>query len=354
MKKITLVILVFVITTSSNLMCQITIQSTTVYPVGMDKNINISNDLSTSNPIFVDDIADGPNAVWNFSNLTTDFSRNLKVVFPHQSPFGAVIAANKVLLMDNGTIDSHYMISSSGQLVSNGHINGTGIKSEKTPTEVLLKFPATYQQFEQNTYTDRIKFYIGMPLQTSYVVDSVRTISTVELTYLIDGWGTLTTPAGTFNVLRQQVYKATNSVSDFLRADTNQWVIGAETSTTAERYFVFWSNSQNLPVLQLRDIGDGGFINDIYWLANPTLSNDDFTTKKFSISPNPFTDEFEININDVSEAVVEVFESTGRKIKSVKINSGVSNINLSKFQSGMYLVNVKTNDSSQTFKLIKR
>lgn len=352
MKRILVILAIMAYKTSVK--SQITVNNDVVYPIGMDKNIYVYNDFFLNNPILVNDIVSGPNVEWNFSNLTPDFSRNLKVVTTESAPYGNALPGNRVILMNDGEVDSQYLNFTNTQISSRGNIDGSGIQSITTPGEVLLKFPATYNQSEQSNFTNSIQFYVGTPLQTPYVVDSVRTVSTTDLNYVIDGWGKLTTPEGTFDVLRQNVYKKTVSVSDYLREDTKKWVLGAETNTVEERYFVFWSRDQNLPVLQLRDIGNGGYINDIYWLANPTLSNDDLATNKFSISPNPFVDEFAIYINDIPEAVVEVFESSGRKIKSVKINSGVSQINLSDFQSGMYLVNVKTNDNAHTYKLIKK
>lgn len=355
MKMKKYIILGILFAQSSLMNAQITVPSNLVYPVGMNKNINITNDFEMNNPIFVDEIPSGQNVSWNYSDLTTVFSRNLKVVNAESAPpFGPVLPGNRVILMDNGTVDSQYLNFTNTQVSSRGNVNGAGIKSIIEPGEVLLKFPATYNQTEQSTFTNSIKFYVGIPLQTSYVVDSVRTVSTSDLNYVIDGWGKLTIPSGTFDVLRQHVFKKTVSVSDFLRADTNQWVLGAETSTVQERYFVFWSKSENLPVLQLRDIGDGGFINDIYWLANPTLSNDDLVTKNFSIAPNPFVDEITINTNDFTEAVVDVFETNGRKVKSFKIASGNSQINLSELSSGIYLVNVIADDHVQSFKMIKK
>jgi hypothetical protein len=165
-------------------------------------------------------IPSGENAVWNYANLNTVFSRNLRVVEPSVAPFGSQLGGNRVLLMDDGTVNSEYLSATSEAILSTGNINGTGIKAANVPGEVLLEFPATYEQFEQSSFVSEIKFYLGMPLQTSYVVDSVRTTSSTKLMYMIDGWGTLTTPAGTFEVLRQQVYKTTEHVSDFLRADT--------------------------------------------------------------------------------------------------------------------------------------
>ncbi|WP_298142512.1 T9SS type A sorting domain-containing protein [Flavobacterium sp.] len=344
----------FFITQFSTFFGQIIIENNQVMPIGMNHDINFSSLFIQNETLFTDDIPSGPNAIWNYSNLPFEFSRNMKVVSPNNAPFGPNFSANRVVLMNNGEIDSQYLQFSNNDIRDMGRFNGTGIKSTKFPGEVLLKFPATYEQFEQSTFEDKIKFYVGMPLATSYVVDSVRTVSTIELTYLIDGWGTVTTPSGSFQALRQQVYKATTSVSDFLRADTNEWVLGAEIDTFADRYFVFWTNTQCFPVLQLRDIGDTGVINDVYWLANPTLSNTDFESHNFTVVPNPFTEKFNINIGSFQEAEVDIFETYGRKVKSIILRGGETQINMSELSAGMYLVKIKINSKEQTIKVIKK
>lgn len=352
--KSLLPVAVITLSCSSRVQGQITVESNTVMPVGMNYNINITDDSNMAELIMADAIPSGENAVWNYSNLNTVFSRNLKVVEPAAAPFGAALSGNRVLLMDNGTVDSGYLNANANGIWDTGHINGSGIKAANVPGELLLKFPAAYNNLEESSFESNIKFFVGIPLQTPFVVDSVRTRSITQLMYMIDGWGTLQTPAGSFEVLRQQVYKSTEHVSDFLRADTQEWVLGAETSVSAERSYVFWSNTQGYPLLRLRDIGDGGLINDVYWLANPSLSQVDVVKKGITFYPNPCQDSIVVSSEIEPITNIKIFDLMGRMVLERKTDQSSCQIDIKHLESGNYLMQIESNGGLMVKKMVKQ
>jgi hypothetical protein len=333
---------------------QITLQNNTIMTIGMDYNVGITNDWNMSDIILTSSVASGTNANWSYTNLNSILNINLKVVSPSNAPYGTNLPGNKVLLMNDGTLDSTYLTGTTTTLVDNGHIGPSGGKLPYLPGETLLKFPATYGQTHVGTYTRNTKFYVGTPLGTPFVVDSIRRNTTVNYDYVIDGWGTLQTPTGSFQVLRQNLYKVTTDSSDYLRQDTQEWIIGAEVSTISERFFIFWSANQSYPVLQLRDIGDGGIINDVFWISNPTLGNNDYTVSDFAIYPNPADDQLIISINDFDKTMISVYDMTGRKLISEKINQSETALSLGNLSSGQYIVSIEKDGKFATQKFIKR
>jgi hypothetical protein len=118
--------------------------------------------------------------------------------------------------------------------------------------------------------------------------------------------------------------------------------------------FFFWSTNQSYPVLQLRDIGDGGIINDVFWISNPTLGNNEYAVSDFTIYPNPTDDQLIININDFEQSMISIYDMTGRKLFSEKINQSVTILNLSSLRSGQYIVSVEKDGKFSTHKFIKR
>ncbi|MBC7722947.1 MAG: T9SS type A sorting domain-containing protein, partial [Pedobacter sp.] len=83
-----------------------------------------------------------------------------------------------------------------------------------------------------------------------------------------------------------------------------------------------------------------------------STSNFDFTSN-VSVYPNPSSDVFSINSD--APATVIIYDLLGKTIKSLKIESGVSKLDLNGCANGIYLMKV-TNDSNQTktMKLIKQ
>lgn len=77
-----------------------------------------------------------------------------------------------------------------------------------------------------------------------------------------------------------------------------------------------------------------------------TLSTNDFDLNtKLSIYPNPSNSIFNIDID--ANASIELYDIVGKKLKSDKIVTGTSQLDLSNFGSGIYLLKV-TNESNQT------
>ncbi|WP_394760120.1 LamG-like jellyroll fold domain-containing protein [Flavobacterium sp.] len=88
--------------------------------------------------------------------------------------------------------------------------------------------------------------------------------------------------------------------------------------------------------------------------ANETvvLGIDNFNlTDTVKIYPNPSTGIFNISINE--DASVEVSDMLGKVIFSNKVKAGNNTIDITNYQSGIYLLNVKTENGSVTKKLLK-
>lgn len=91
-------------------------------------------------------------------------------------------------------------------------------------------------------------------------------------------------------------------------------------------------------------------------MANMTLSSNEFETPiSFTISPNPAKDYVNINLRDGLEgARVDVYNVLGKRIMSSEISSINSRLNVSNWNSGIYLVRVSNGEVSQTKRLVKQ
>jgi hypothetical protein len=90
-------------------------------------------------------------------------------------------------------------------------------------------------------------------------------------------------------------------------------------------------------------------------LVSLTLSTDSFQNNNFSISPNPAKSRLNINLpNGMANAKVSVFNVLGKKVYSGDISNLNSSINISNWNSGVYLVKVSSNNITQTKRFIKQ
>lgn len=88
----------------------------------------------------------------------------------------------------------------------------------------------------------------------------------------------------------------------------------------------------------------------------PTLNNQSFSKDSITISPNPSTGLFTIDIPDfVGKINIRVFEVSGRIVlnESELMNNGHKNIDLSHCQSGMYIIEINSSEFTHAQKILK-
>ncbi|WP_310559489.1 T9SS type A sorting domain-containing protein [Flavobacterium sp.] len=87
-----------------------------------------------------------------------------------------------------------------------------------------------------------------------------------------------------------------------------------------------------------------------------SLSLSDFSDNdKISIYPNPFDEKIMISFKEKTSAEIHIFDVSGKQIWATKINDITETINLPKqLQSGLYLLELKTNSETYRVKILKK
>lgn len=77
--------------------------------------------------------------------------------------------------------------------------------------------------------------------------------------------------------------------------------------------------------------------------------------RDFTISPNPASSTINVNLpKDFKNARLSVFDVLGKEIYNIELNSIHSTINISKWNSGVYLVRIATETDSRTKRFVKQ
>jgi hypothetical protein len=89
--------------------------------------------------------------------------------------------------------------------------------------------------------------------------------------------------------------------------------------------------------------------------ASTTLSTPELTRKEFSISPNPASSKLNVFLpNNFENANITVFDILGKKVYNRTVNGLTSKIDVSKWNSGVYLVRVSNDNATQTKRFVKQ
>ncbi|WP_152604846.1 T9SS type A sorting domain-containing protein [Psychroserpens jangbogonensis] len=89
--------------------------------------------------------------------------------------------------------------------------------------------------------------------------------------------------------------------------------------------------------------------------ASTTLStNDVIKTSEFSISPNPATSRLNVYLPENSNnATISVYDVLGKRVFTNQIDALTTSIDVSQWNSGVYLVRISTDHTAQTKRFVK-
>jgi len=79
----------------------------------------------------------------------------------------------------------------------------------------------------------------------------------------------------------------------------------------------------------------------------------EFTGNGSKVFPNPFEDQLTIECGSLNENDIQVFNSTGQLVKSLKSTSSVTRVNLGSLNKGVYIMKIKSLQNEQTIRLLK-
>ena len=121
--------------------------------------------------------------------------------------------------------------------------------------------------------------------------------------------------------------------------------------------YVFTTNTVNIPILWAygSSFTLNGHANRGGAQANFTLSSPDFTQKEFGVYPNPTIDELNFEFpQNIQSAWIHVYNVLGKQILHKNLQKSFPKISTTSWVSGLYVVQIVTEDAVQTQRIIKQ
>jgi hypothetical protein len=211
--------------------------------------------------------------------------------------------------------------------------------------DIVYDFPMNYG----NTDSSESGFNFGLE-NLGYILVERKRVNTV------DGWGSLITPYGTFDVLRlkSEVYEY-----DSVYIDSVSMGIPVEREYTEYKWL---AKGQKVPLLTVSTSLLGLVVNYVDSLQTETTNLPDQlieTDHWVRVFPNPVREVLNIELNNLQEGFVDVmfFDIQGNSVssrKTILVNDRVHQIHLSEFilKPGTYFMQLSRNEFSVTKKII--
>jgi hypothetical protein len=359
---------------------QITVTNTAFASAGQTFGTNIVNGLQR-----IDITPAGPNQVWDMADL-----QGTSIDFTATAAASGAAAANfptaTIILPEiGGVAGSGYVKVTANQMETVGvfaTIDGlvTDFPVKLTPSRIDLITPMNYQNTSSSSFNLQVVLDPHTPAGTALdssitaleagtgnpplvTVDSLRITFNATRTTEVDAWGSLTTPTGTFDVLRLKKVDYTNTILEvkvtFFGVPNVLWqnlsdpnnVLGVDPATlpfggldTVISY-EFWDATQQQPILKALTDANGTPSYGQYYRTGVSTKGQALTNGKVYAYPNPATDNFTLELKnfEAGNYTLKMYNIIGKEVKNVPFRySGDTKmlIQTDDLNAGMYIYRI--------------
>jgi len=339
-KQLLLLSTVFVALTAS---AQITITTADIATVG--KTILQRNDTMPTVSIG----NSGASQTWNLAALNNHTQDTMYFMSPAGLPGAANFpSANLAIKMKQQGQSSYvYANNSATNLRALGFQASVDIMGspynvviKNTPAEIIANFPSTYNTTFNNNYVSKGSFYFGIDPGIGLTVDSIRLVSTVTKAVTFDGWGSVTTPLGTYNSLRVETLKRNTDVISGYIAFLG-WV-DFQTIEDSAKTYDWWANGIGFNLASVTVDWVTEAATSATWLPSlPTVGINEATeVSAVNVYPNPAQNVVTFLVDATKAQSIQVYDITGKVIDAYPVSVNNPQIDLTSFASGIYSYSV--------------
>ena len=282
----------------------------------------VGDNFNWRNSTYVSPGSAGASQTWNLSSMSTASSiTTYSTVAAASTPSGSSFPSANVSSTDGTSY--LYFATSAASWLNYGSIAGGIVFSYSNP-ETFLNYTFNYT----NTFSDAwaCTFTNGI---------TFKRFGTSTVT--ADGWGTVTTPAGTFNNVMRihllQVYKDSATSFPLIINYTNDEYIWYRPGT----HFAVASVSSFTTGSSVTT--SGGYLNNVL----TGINENNPIVKSFGVFPNPASQNVNVNYNLETSKACELFiyNGTGQLVKHISEPETVAGenkfrLNISDLSSGIY------------------
>lgn len=258
----------------------------------------------------------GTNQSWDFSSIVADPIDNISYTSPQSTPYyDAFPNANLAFTFS----ETYYYEENDGQnwllhgIVQSAFNPGDG-QFTYAPPHFNAKFPINYNDTYQHQYSKLLH------QKGNGTFDSIIGNYDVMIASSIDGWGTLETPLGVYQALREHRHEVdTITLTTYLNG-----VSSSNTSVIEIESYYWWSEEVNVKfpvaVHSITDNGNGSTYFTYYDVDSmPTSSRNQVEKPEIKVYPNPTNGILYLdkNINNLESVVV--YDILGNEVTRVNI-----------------------------------
>lgn len=215
--------------------------------------------------------AAGPSQTWNYSNFDLMYWDTTRFEDPATLPNGNVFSSANLAITGGGAVQDNFVIADSTGISIVGisvEIGGFGnIPAALLDPLALFQFPMNYL----DAWVDTGRIDTTFDDTFTGLADSLHVVRWQVVDAEIDGWGSLTTLNGTYDVLRMKTVEISLDTAWGL-VPIFGWQQFATQSDTTYRYS-FFANNEDYPVLDLSTTVADEIISASYQIGDQVIAS---------------------------------------------------------------------------------
>lgn len=312
----------------------------------------------------------GANQTFNLAGLVTSSLDSTNFISTSSTAYASTFVGSNLTMLNLPDTNYTFLKTTAstvemvGMIMANPFGSGPALNLVADNPIQQMSFPATYQTAFTDAGTlnsNTIPFYLEISEDPVSYIDSFKVNSNVSINSEMDAWGTLLTPVGTFNVLRQKVINVnTLAVQGYLVVEIFGFPVGSwqpflDSVTTTITYTYLTNTNANTPFILAEittdenDVVTGASYSMVYNPAGIIETNNHILSDIF---PNPSTDIVTIKAIDKIETL-NVYAEDGKLIFNRNINSDTYSLTISSFKTGIYFVEIFTSKGREVKRINK-
>ncbi len=284
----------------------------------------------------------GINQNWDFSNIPPSFSSTETAVTPESTPFASDFPEANTSFHYTGDNESFsYAEVSTSEMLNDGVGFDPGGDNEYfihyTDAVKLMQYPFSFN----DTYTDS---YFS-----AYNLAELLTHEWGNITVTADAWGSVSTPAGTYNnTLR---VKSERTYTDSV------WMSGMflYANTFTQTSYEWYTSTSHSPVVSISITSDGTTAS--YRTDALGVGEEFLTHSQINVYPNPATNRIDIKLPEGSKVNMDIyiFDLQGKQLAQLKkTGNDEFSADISALAPGEYVIPIKISSTKYaTAKFIK-
>jgi hypothetical protein len=304
----------------------------------------------------------GASQTWNFSALKNIFHDSLAFETPASTHSGSRFPLANACVITNKKQNA-YLINNTSSLSVLGAAAAISIVPGITdtiietfaPSSKIMQWPSTMG----TTYTDNYMVTAKAKLSLSaFGYDSIRIKNITTSNTLVDAWGNVTTPLGTFATIRQMRVSINIDTTWIHRLAPPSWLVQTHVYDTITHY-AWWTSDPTVgfPLCEMDNQKRPGMADtatNITWMQvkpspQSVIELSDLNT--LSVFPNPANNFITVRMKTGDVYTISVMDMTGRIVSApqVLLNETTS-VSTASLNNGMYFLIVMNKDGNRGVK----